>query len=93
MPLKGQSDLLKENARLKEYNDYLRDQMKVTKFAQADKKAVRKLAKDLLSEYQSTADSAEVVQGLNDLFDYMANGHMDEKTQKADGSPVRDAWK
>lgn len=81
--MKGQSDLLKENARLKEYNDYLKDQMKVTKFAKQNPKAVEKLAKGLLREYGSDLDQAELTEQLNDVYDYMANG------TDANGAP---AW-
>jgi len=81
--MKGQSDLLKENARLKEYNDYLKGQMKVTKFAKQDPKSVEKLAKGLLREYGSDLDQAELTEQLNDVYDYMANG------TDANGAP---AW-
>ena len=72
--LKGQSDLLKENAKLKEVNETLREQFKTTKFAQTDKKSLDAFAKKLLQDYQSGADINETRDALNDLYTYMANG-------------------
>lgn len=71
--LKGQSDILKENAKLKEYNDYLKEQMKVTTFIKQDKKAVEKLARDLLKEHSSGLDQKELYTQLEGVYDYMAN--------------------
>lgn len=73
--LKGQSNLLKENARLKEYNEYLKEQMKVTKFVKKDRKAIDKLAKSILKEYGSNADSTELASQLTDMYDAMGTWH------------------
>jgi len=72
--LKEQSDLLKENAKLKEVNQGLREQFKVTKFAKVDKKSLDKFTKKLLKDYQSDVDVEEAREALNDLYTYIANG-------------------
>ena len=72
--MKKQDDLLKQNAKLKEVNQELRDQFKTTKFAKVDKKALRQFAKQLLKDYQSGADIDETRDALDDVFTYIANG-------------------
>lgn len=71
--LKGQSDLQKENAKLKEYNEYLKEQMKLTKDIKQDKKAMEKLSKGILKDYSSEMDSAELLRQLNEVYSYIAN--------------------
>ena len=71
--LKGQSDLLKENAKLKEYNDYLKQQLKTTDVIKQDKKKLQKLASDILKEYGSDYGSQELYTELEGLYDYIAN--------------------
>ena len=72
--LKEQNDLLKENAKLKEVNEGLREQFKTTTFAKVDKKSLDKFTKQLLKDYQSGADINEIRDALNDVYTYMANG-------------------
>ena len=71
--LKGQSDILKENERLREYNEYLQDQMKLTKTIKTDKKALQKLSRDLLKEYNSELEQSTLVNELDSLYDFIAN--------------------
>ena len=72
--LKEQNNLLKENAKLKEVNESLREQFKTTTFAKVDKKSLDKFTKTLLKDYQSGADINEIRDALNDVYTYMANG-------------------
>lgn len=72
--LKGQKDLLKENARLKEVNEELRGQFKTTEFAKVDKKSLDSFTRKLLRDYTSGADMADVREALDGLYTYMANG-------------------
>lgn len=76
--LKNQDDMLKQNAKLKEVNQELRDQFKTTKFAKVDKKALRQFTKQLLKDYQSGADIDETRDTLDGVFTYIANGENGE---------------
>ena len=71
---KEQSDLLKENEKLKEVNEALKAQFKLTKFATVDKKSLEAFTKQLLKDYQSGADINETRDALNELYTYIANG-------------------
>lgn len=71
--LKGNNDILKENERLKDYNEYLKEQMKLTKGIKQDKKAMEKLSKGILKDYSSEMDSAELLGQLNEVYSYIAN--------------------
>lgn len=79
--LKGQSELLRENAKLKEYNEYLKNQMKITKVIKQDEKALRQLAKDILKEYNSDIELDSLVNELEKLYEFMANGVDSEGTK------------
>ena len=72
--LKGQSSLLKENAKLREVNAHLQEQFKTTKFAKTDQKSLEKLTRQLLKEYSSRADLTETQAALDSLYTYLANG-------------------
>lgn len=72
--LKGQSDLMKENAKLKEVNEALREQFKLTTFAKVDAKKLDSFTKQILKDYTSEADRDEIRGALDDLYGYMANG-------------------
>lgn len=76
--VKGQGDLLKENAKLREVNAELREQFKTTKFAKVDKKSLDSFAKKLLKDYQSGADINETRDALDALYTYIANGENGE---------------
>lgn len=69
-----QNDLMKENAKLKETVDGLREQFKVTTFAQVDKKSLDRFTKQLLKDYESGAEINDTREALSDLYGYMANG-------------------
>lgn len=71
---KSDSDLLKENEKLKEVNEALKAQFKLTKFATVDKKSLEAFTKQLLKDYQSGADINETRDALNELYTYIANG-------------------
>lgn len=71
--LKGNNDILKENEKLKDYNEYLKEQMKLTKDIKQDKKAMEKLSKGILKDYSSEMDSAELLRQLNEVYSYIAN--------------------
>lgn len=76
--LKGQNDMMRENAKLKETVDGLREQFKVTTFAQVDKKSLDRFTKKLLKDYQSGAEINDTRDALNALYGYMANGENGE---------------
>lgn len=76
--LKGQNDMMRENAKLKETVDGLREQFKVTTFAQVDKKSLDRFTKQLLKDYQSGAEINDTRDALNALYGYMANGENGE---------------
>lgn len=71
--LKDTGDILKENAALKEYNEYLKSQMKLTKEVKVDKKALERLTRSLIKEYSSSIDSTELFNQLDKLYTYMQN--------------------
>jgi len=72
--LKEQGDLMRENAKLKEVNQALQEQLQVTKFAKVDKKSLDRFTKQLLKDYSSTADVDGVQSSLDSLYTYLANG-------------------
>ena len=72
--LKGQSELMKENAKLKEVNEALKAQFKLTKFAKVDAKKLESFTKKLLKDYNSGADRSEIQSALDELYTYIANG-------------------
>ncbi len=72
--LKGQSDLLRENARLRKANARLRQQFKRTKFAKVDEKSLDKFTRQLLRDYGSELTPDEIRGKLEELYTYMANG-------------------
>lgn len=72
--LKGQSELMKQNAKLKETVEGLREQFKTTKFAKVDKKSLEAFTKQLLKDYSSGADITETRDALGTLYTYLANG-------------------
>lgn len=76
--LKKHNDLIRENAKLKETVDGLRDQFKVTTFAQVDKKSLDRFTKQLLKDYHSGAEINDTRDALNALYGYMANGENGE---------------
>lgn len=71
---KTENDLIRENENLKNVNQALREQFKITKFAKVDKKSLDKFARSLLKEYHSSADVEETRDSLDALYTYMANG-------------------
>ena len=71
---KTEKDLIRENENLKNVNQALREQFKITKFAKVDKKSLDKFARSLLKEYHSSADVEETRDSLDALYTYMANG-------------------
>lgn len=75
--LKGQSNILKENARLKKYNDYLKNELKLTKDIKPDKKAMQRLTKDVLKEYKSTVPAAEIQPQFDELYSYLTKPDAD----------------
>lgn len=72
--LKENEKLLRENEKLRETVNGLKEQFKTTKVVKTDKRSLDSFAKSLLKDYSSDADSAEVRSALDDLFTYMANG-------------------
>lgn len=75
--LKDDGKLERENARLKEVNQNLRDQFKRTKFAKVDKKSLDVFTKKLLKDYKSGADINDVREALDAVYTYMGNGDRD----------------
>lgn len=76
--LKGQKDLERENAKLRETVAGLREQFRRTKFAKVDRKALDVFTKTLLKDYQSSADVEETRAALDGLYTYLANGENGE---------------
>lgn len=64
----------KENAQLREANEELRKQFKRTVGVQLDQKAIRKMARDLLKQYDSSYDVDTLTDDLSKVFDVVANG-------------------
>lgn len=75
--LKDDGKLERENARLKEVNQNLRDQFKRTKFAKVDRKSLDAFTKKLLKDYKSGADINDVREALDAVYTYMGNGDRD----------------
>lgn len=63
-----------ENAQLREANEELRKQFKRTQGVQLDQKAIRKMARDLLKQYDSSYDVDTLTDNLSKVFDVVANG-------------------
>ena len=76
--LKGQSELMRENARLRETVEGLREQFKTTEFVRVDKKSLDRLTGQLLRDYSSSADINEISRALDGLYSYMMNGENNE---------------
>ena len=76
--LKEQSNLERENAKLKEVNRELRAQFKTTKFAKVDRKALNSFTKQLLKDYSSDVELEDARAALDGLYTYLANGENGE---------------
>lgn len=63
-----------ENAQLREANEQLRKQFQRTAGVQLDQKAIRKIARDLLKQYDSSYDVDTLTDNLSKVFDVVANG-------------------
>lgn len=63
-----------ENAQLREANEELRKQFQRTVGVQLDQKAIRKMARDLLKQYDSSYDVDTLTDNLSKVFDVVANG-------------------
>ena len=66
--------VLNENAQLREVNEELRKQFKRTVGVQLDQKAIRKMARDLIKQYDSSYDVDTLTDNLSKTFDVVANG-------------------
>lgn len=66
--------VLNENAQLREANEELRKQFQRTVGVQLDQKAIRKMARDLLKQYDSSYDVDTLTDNLSKVFDVVANG-------------------
>lgn len=66
--------VLNENAQLREANEELRKQFKRTVGVQLDQKAIRKMARDLLKQYDSSYSLDTLTDNLSKVFDVVANG-------------------
>lgn len=64
----------KENAQLREANEELRKQFQRTVGVQLDQKAIRKMARDLLKQYDSSYSIDTLTDNLSKVFDVVANG-------------------
>ena len=64
----------KENAQLREANEELRKQFKRTVGVQLDQKSIRKMARDLLKQYDSSYSLDTLTDNLSKVFDVVANG-------------------
>lgn len=66
--------VLNENAQLREANEELRKQFQHTVGVQLDQKAIRKMARDLLKQYDSSYSLDTLTDNLSKVFDVVANG-------------------
>ena len=66
--------VLNENAQLREANEELRKQFQRTVGVQLDQKAIRKMARDLLKQYDSSYSLDTLTDNLSKAFDVVANG-------------------
>ena len=66
--------VLNENAQLREANEELRKQFRRTVGVQLDQNAIRKMARDLLKQYDSSYDVDTLTDNLSKVFDVVANG-------------------
>lgn len=64
----------KENAQLREANEELRKQFKRTVGVQLDQKSIRKIARDLIKQYDSSYSLDTLTDNLSKVFDVVANG-------------------
>ena len=64
----------KKNAQLLEANEELRKQFQRTVGVQLDQKAIRKMVRDLLKQYDSSYDVDTLTDNLSKVFDVVANG-------------------
>ena len=64
----------KENAQLREANEELRKQFQRTAGVQLDQKTIRKMARDLLKQYDSSYSLDTLTDNLSKVFDVVANG-------------------
>lgn len=66
--------VLNENAQLREANEELRKQFQRTVGVQLDQKVIRKMARDLLKQYDSSYSLDTLTDNLSKVFDVVANG-------------------
>lgn len=66
--------LRQENERLRELNQYLREEVSDPSVVRTNRNAVKKLAGTMLRDYDSAMDRAELTDRLMGLYDYIANG-------------------
>ena len=66
--------VLNENAQLREANEELRKQFQRTVGVQLDQKAIRKMARDLLKQYDSSYSIDTLTDNLSKVFDVVVNG-------------------
>lgn len=79
--IRGGSDILRENAALQEENaslrervEYWRGQTRRTTPGQVDKKAVDRAARELIRDFDSTLNAADISGDLLSLYNYMGTG-------------------
>lgn len=79
--IRGGSDILRENAALQEENaslrervEYWRGQTSRTTPGQVDKKAVDRAARELIRDFDSTLNAADISGDLLSLYNYMGTG-------------------
>lgn len=66
--------LNQENQRLRELNQYLREEISDPSVVRTSRNGVKKLASRLVSEYDSTVDKSYISAQLLSLYDFIANG-------------------
>lgn len=66
--------LKQENQRLRELNQYLREEISDPSVVRTSRNGVKKLASRLVSEYDSTVDKSDISAQLLSLYDFIANG-------------------
>ena len=66
--------VLKENSQLREANEELQKQFKRTQGVRLDQNAIRKMARDLLKQYDSSYSLDTLTDNLSKTFDVVTNG-------------------
>lgn len=85
-----QAALLRENQKLKEKLDYWRGQVKKTDRTRVEPKEVRKLARKLAGDYQTTMDTDEITRRMQEIYDGIGKDWTYDQAYEEAGKLARD---